>query len=496
MDYLKTFRRLLLASLLITAYACDEYLSTLPDNRTTIDSKKKVIGLLINAYPESNYQELGEVMSDNADDKETSRNVELEKNLYQWKDVIGDGRDTPTHYWVNCYEAIAQANQALASIEELGGGKEFDPQKGEALLCRAYAHFMLVNFFAKHYDPKTAGSDLGIPYVLKPENTLIVQYKRGTVKGVYEQLEKDITEGVRLVGNDYEQPKFHFTKAAANAFAARFFLYKGDWDKVIAHASKCFAGDPKEEIRDMIAMEGLSYAAQSRRYANSVGEPTNLLLVSTSSLWDRTYAGIRFGLSQNKLTEMRGIIKNPLPGRRWIYDYNLYGRATSYNFPKYEEYFRFTNRSAGTGFPFVGIVLFDKDEALLNRAEAYVMKKDYDKAIKDLDDYLTKKTRNHAASDKLTLAMINSNYDYTSDEFTPHYPIDLQQGKLIKAINGFKRWEFYHEGMRWFDIRRFKIKVTHKFLDSKDLVLEKDDLRRQLQIPRNATARGIKPNPR
>ncbi|XLL74012.1 RagB/SusD family nutrient uptake outer membrane protein, partial [Myroides odoratimimus] len=37
--------------------------------------------------------------------------------------------------------------------------------RAEALLARAYNHFMLVNLWAKHYNPATAESDLGIPYV-------------------------------------------------------------------------------------------------------------------------------------------------------------------------------------------------------------------------------------------------------------------------------------------------------------------------------------------
>ena len=495
MNYFKIFFRIYIISQALVLVSCDDYLSTLPDNRATIDSGKKVKDLLVKAYPESNYHLMTSIMSDNARDKNTSSTREIEIDMYQWKDNTLDDRDTPTHYWNHSYKAIAQANQALASIEEMGGGEDLNPQKGEALLCRAYAHFMLVNLFGKCYDPSTASSDLGVPYVTKPENKLIVKYKRATVKKVYDNIEKDLKEGLPLVTNDYEQPKFHFTKAAANAFAARFYLYKGDWDKVIAHADKCFTTDPQLEIRDISKYRGKTYSEQRLRYISSVDEPSNLLLVSTSSMWARRFATTRFGLSVAKLSELEAIT-NP-HGKGWLYRRVLFGRSTSYNMPKYREYFRYTNREAGIGLPFVTIVLLDKDEVLLNRAEAYVMKKQYDKAVADLDDFLAKKTYNYdAGTDKLTEAEISSNFSVDSGELSPHYTLTDKQAKFVKGILEFKRWEYYHEGLRWFDVKRFKIKVTHPFKDKADLVLDKNDLRRQLQIPQAATARGVKSNPR
>ena len=475
--------------------ACNDFLSELPDNRTLIDSEEKIKGLLVNAYPTANYHLMASIMSDNADDKEINAK-QLEENLYKWKTPLLTNRDTPEYYWDDAYSTIAHANQALASIEELkatkGWTENLKAAKGEGLLCRAYAHFMLVNFWGKHYDPATATKDLGVPYVLQPETELLKQYRRKTVKEVYDLIEKDLLEGLQIISNDYKQPRFHFTREAANAFASRFYLYKGDWDKVIFHSNKSFNGsNPALEIRDVDAYDALTYNQQARRYISSVDEPSNLLLVSTWSLWERRFASTRFGLSAQKLQELRAI-HNPFG--RWAY--NIFGRSTSYNIPKYDEYFRYTNRSAGAGYPFVTIVLLDKDEALLNRAESFVMKKQYDKALEDLTQYLSKKTRNYRSGSKLTETMITNNFSVENDELTPYYNLDDKQKKFIKAILEFKRWEYYHEGMRWFDIRRFHMKVTHKFKNSPDLILSKNDPRKELQIPISATSRGIKPNPR
>ncbi len=47
-------------------------------------------------------------------------------------------------------------NMALEAIEEAGDTDEYSTAKGEALVCRAFNHFILVNLFAEHYDPNKA----------------------------------------------------------------------------------------------------------------------------------------------------------------------------------------------------------------------------------------------------------------------------------------------------------------------------------------------------
>jgi len=40
------------------------------------------------------------------------------------------------------YHTLASANQALAAIEQMGNPQSLSAQKGEALICRAYNHFV------------------------------------------------------------------------------------------------------------------------------------------------------------------------------------------------------------------------------------------------------------------------------------------------------------------------------------------------------------------
>ena len=169
---------------------------------------------------------------------------------YNWEELDDVQRNTPSFYWDACYTAIAHANQALEAIEKLGNPANLKAQRGEALMARAYSHFMLVSIFSQRYNPATAKTDLGIPYILEPETVLLKKYTRNTVEEVYNNLEKDIELGLQLVGDDYSQPKFHFNKAAAKAFASRFYLVKGNWDKVLANSDD-LSSQPDGKLRSI-----------------------------------------------------------------------------------------------------------------------------------------------------------------------------------------------------------------------------------------------------
>ncbi|UTD15802.1 RagB/SusD family nutrient uptake outer membrane protein [Tenacibaculum mesophilum] len=486
---------ILYATLAFTFVGCSEYLSELPDNRTLIDSPDKVSQLITAAYPDQDYALMAEIMSDNADDKGNVSNVEqLDLQLYQWQDSNLEERGSPVNYWNSCYEAISQANQALASIEELKNKFDLNAQKGEALIARAYAHFMLVNFWAKHYDANTASTDLGIPYVLEPETVLFKTYKRNTVQEVYDLIEKDLIKGLSMVGDNYNSPKFHFTKDAANAFAARFYLYKGQWDKVIEHADKVVT-NPVSEARNMVAYGNMNLTGIRMLY-NSVDEPANLLIISTNSIWARRHRSSRFGLSVDKIRpQLFTGSSNPFK-KNWAYD--LYrGNQYTYFTPKYNEYFKYTNESAGIGLPFLAQTMFDKDEVILNRAEASAMLENYSDALMYLNAYIANKTQDYDPnSDMLTESLIQSEYPVIANEYTPAYGLNDKQTSFIKAIAEFKRRQFYHEGFRWFDVRRFNLSITHELDNGSDVMLEKQDLRKQLQIPLTAQNGGLQQNPR
>jgi hypothetical protein len=478
--------------------SCNDILDETPDNRTSIDSADKISELLVAAYPEAAYGPFLEPMSDNAGDKGPSAGDEkVNEEMYFWRDLNDIDDDTPTNYWNKAYKAIAQANQALVSIEELGGGEAFSAQKGEALVCRAYAHFMLVSIFSKSYSPSTASSDLGIPYVTEPETVLLGNYSRGTVENVFINIQMDLEEGLLLIKDDYAVPGFHFTKQAANAFASRFYMNFGAWQKVIDHSTLALGIGGQGVLRDWEnEYDPKSYSEQQLRYASATLEPANLLVVSAESVFSfGNYAIARYQLT-NDLADLLFTNRNAT-GNNW--SYSVFGSdELFFNIPKFIDYFKITNQAANIGNVFTGYVLMSTDEALLNRAEAYAMLGQLDNAAADINMSYSVKTASYdPATNELSEADITSIFRVTDPSlYTPFYSIPAESLPFVNAVLTIKRTIFYQEGIRWFDIKRHNINIEHTDAFGNSYTLPKDDLRRQLQIPEAAQSFGIQQNPR
>jgi pentatricopeptide repeat protein len=69
--------------------------------------------------------------------------------------------------------------------------------KAEAYILRAYFHYLLVNFYAKAYNPTTAATDGGVPYV-KEDNLIAEANKKSTVAEVYTNIISDIDAAFAL----------------------------------------------------------------------------------------------------------------------------------------------------------------------------------------------------------------------------------------------------------------------------------------------------------
>ena len=485
---------------LFTLSGCDKYLDTIPDNRTEIDTPEKISELLVGAYPAASYHAFCEIMSDNVTDNyDNSPPSQIYSKPYFWQDVLQTNEDSPQFYWSACYKAIAASNKALEAINKLGGGANLNPQKGEALVARAYAHFMLVCLFSKFYDATTAISDLGIPYVTEPETVVIKQYDRSTVKVTYEKIEKDLLEGLPLISNQvYKIPAYHFNTNAANAFASRFFLFKKDYDKVIEYASKVAgSGGFALNMRSWANYRTLNVNTVLAEYSKAT-EKANLLLAETSSFWGRYFLGsIRYGFGTNLANSLYGTDFNPAPnpsGGAFLYQ-RFSINNTSALLPKYNELFVRTNPTSNIGSGYNMNPLFNTEEVLLNRAEAYLYKGDGTNCLADLNTFLSLRvgTLNtntgqiiyNPAIHTLTIAKNNAFYGTTNSS-----------GALLQTIIDFRRREFMHEGMRWFDLLRYKIPVTHTNFNGTSQTLAADDKRKVLQIPQESSLSGMPLNPR
>ena len=490
--------------------SCNDFLDTMPDKRTEINTPEKVRDILVSAYPTFTSMPMFEYMSDNYDDNGDLYNYSYNqvREFYYWEDLVETTQDSPSGIWSDAYGAIAAANQALVSIEELGNPEECMPYKGEALLCRAYGHFVLANVFCMAYNEATASENLGIPYITAPETTVGVAYDRGTLQEVYEKIDADIEAALPLIeGINFDIPAYHFNEKAAYAFAARFNLFYGkDYDKVIRYATQAIGEDPTSVLRNLNGYSQYTNTEEWGRGYVDQDDPANLLLTTNYSYYPRL-ANQRYGITESILRA--SLVWSYFPGNNLlpVYDRVFHYNYRSYFVPKIIEFFEVTNPVAQTGQIHIVLPVFTTDETLLCRAEAHILKKEYDAAATDLSYWYQKKgISGHTAAEIIEF------YDEpaSEDDETPRCNLanrtplnngtayDHDQTCMLYALLHARRTETLHEGHRWLDIKRYGITITHNVHNGEPMVLEPNDPRRAVQIPEEVlTAPGnMTPNPR
>ena len=517
------------AAAAVALSSCDKFLDEMPDNRAEVNSVEKVAALLGDAYCRTDYMMVTELLADNMDNNEAvvaSYADRFFEQVWNWQDVTESNNESPENIWQNNWGSIAAANQALEAIGNMGGKEnpELSGSYGEALLARAYAHFILVNIFCMHYNSKTSATDLGIPYMDQPEQGLMPQYERSNVAEVYKRIDEDIQEGLKYVTDNYAVPKYHFNTQAAYAFAARFYLYYEKPDKALEYANRCLG--PVPALRDYDELNTYpSKATASAAYVRS-DMKSNLLLQTGASnqglFWGANAGSYKhYGHTTNlALTET---IFGRVP---WLGEEESFG-ATRYRFqPKnysvsrlrftifwnvpYE--FEVTNPVAGTGYRRTLYPAFTTDACLLDRAEAKILLRDFQGACDDLNLW---STNMYTSPVNVTPEQVTEFYGkmpyYTWQEPTPKkhlepvFDIDEEgstQESMLQYVLHSRRVETLGFGIRWFDVKRYGITIFRRVSDGDGAIssisdeLKPGDPRRAVQIPLRVRDAGFQANPR
>lgn len=519
------------AGIAVLSACSSNFLDTMPDNRTTLDTGDKIVDLLTSAYPITSNLVNNELMSDNMDymgpqNTEGDREGDM---MYFWQDDKETGNDSPEEMWMNWNKSVAMANQALQSIEELGGATtaQLRNAKGEALLLRAYCNFLLTNEFCMAYNSKTSDKDLGV-YYSKQVEKLTAAAPRGTVAEDYANMAQDIEEGLPLINDNYTVPKYHFNKQAAYAFATRFYLYYEKWNLAEKYASLLLGSNPASSLRNYAELEAMpkSTSDQSTKVAEAycnVDKACNLLICTT--LGDAGYVLGPWGYYKryshtNYLAQTETVASNNIWGSAgnliWKgFNYNQ-GQDNFYVLRKIPFEFEYEDPVAGYGFRHALNVTFSVDETLLNRAEAYIMLKQYDKAAADMNTWMHNffKTDSVLTPDMIQKYFNGIAYSYSDDSkmvgtpkkhLNPNFAIDAEgsvQETMLQCVLDLRRVETVHQGLRWFDIKRYNIVIPRRQIGSDGKPekvidwLKVNDPRMAVQIPQSITASGVTPNPR
>lgn len=519
---MKNIKYILVSLMLIIASSCNGFLDEVPDNRAEVDTKEKAIKLLVSAYPNVAFCMPAELSSDNTDEYLADPNDGRTFNqLYNWEDVTEEEvEDVPSLVWERNYRAISNANMALDALNDMGNTSDIMAIKAEALMARAYSHFILVNMFCQHYTKTHAATDLGIPYMETSETDLYPQYERGTVAGVYGKIAKDIGDALPYISDEYHTvPKYHFNVQAAHAFAARFYLYYQNWDSAIICATKALGSNPQTLLRDYVALAQVpgEVHKSSEQYIQAPHK-CNFLLTAHASCLGLIYGPYDFAahyshgakIANTETWYAKGPWGNSSQSTYVRSPYNYTSGLDKILLPRLPYLFEVKDPVTNTGIWRTIFANFTAEETLLVRAEAYIMKKEYSKALADINLWVGNTLKNNVQITETNITdWVNSFAEYTPKEPTPKKQLNPEfaieaglQESYIHCLLHIRRLETIHTGLRWFDVKRYGIEVWRRGIENGNITtvntnsLKNRDLRCALQIPKDVIAAGLAANPR
>ena len=337
--------------------------------------------------------------------------------------------------WLTLYEHILSANIILDAIDEMEGTTEEKAQlEGEAHAIRLFAYFMLTNIYGEPYDPATASTAVGVPlnYHHYAED---VSFPRATIAEDYAEMEKDIQgadEAFAKVSD--ERNIFRWNHAAIAVLASRVYLHMQQWDKVIEYAD--LALSLNGALRDLNTLpapgsdEAKNFICKDNKEINySYGFGIIPELSNVHPYYFGPSDGLMSSFGEGDLR---------YNGENGYFINTTKENVGGWLFPKWVTTIKIvkTDMSEITGL--YGFAIRSA-EAYLNRAEAYAMKGDLSRAMKDLN----------------TLRRARVTPEYAALE-TPG-----TQEEVVRLIWQERRREFCFEQLRWFDLRRQGMPELH-----------------------------------
>lgn len=418
---------------------CEKFLDIQPKERVIPTSTEDFQHLLNGGYQTFPFfKGLVAFRSDEFQLNENSEESSQYHNAYTWEEIEASA-ETKTFEYLSFYKTILYANEILhTGAKKMPESAQKNQIIAEAFLLRAYAHFSLVNLYAKPYDVATASSEKGIPLVLTID--LEQNFPRATIEQVYQQILSDIAQAQYFMQTDSFplELKFRFSKEVLYAFEARVRLYMKQYKQAI------------ELIQKALQTQSALVDLNQNLTLPSVYDAGETLLALESNLTSdelkNVYASEDLLAIFNKENDLR------------------FGLYFTENSGKYRP-----NKGGQSNHK----MSFRVAELYLNLAEAYFQISDRENAQKNLLIL----ARNRYNSDGFT----NFEQKITSasdDDFW----VELQNERFR---------ELAFEGHRWFDLRRNQQKAIIHRLNSKEYHLLKSDPRYTIPFPKEAVLNNL-----
>ncbi len=235
------YKTLLVLIVAVSAFACDDYLDVVPKGKKVPTETGDYQMLLRNTSAMFFAQDIFGYLTDESYPMFSSMFVTEETPILKTHFFADESRERAKYIeedalYNRCYHRIAVYNSVIEGIDDVEGpAAEKQMLKAQARVLRAYNHFVLVNCYAKHYNPSTAHSDNGIITVTAFDMESVLPQQK--VAAVYDLILEDIEAALEhLPGKTITT--FDAGQAFGYALLAKVRLFRGEYEAALKAANQ------------------------------------------------------------------------------------------------------------------------------------------------------------------------------------------------------------------------------------------------------------------
>lgn len=358
------------------------------------------------------------------------------KPVYTFSKTMFDGEESfisDENSWKNYYEQIKNCNVILDYVYQMRGTDEDKRHiAGQARALRAYYYMKLLSIYCMPYTEATADSELGLCHMLS-SHVSDEKPHRQSLRATYDLVESELLTAEKELDGYAPTTYFRVTKTAAQVLLSRLYLYEQKWDKCVEYSTIALKTAPRLMEFATAGYNSVFDTASPEIIWNYAGAARTSPYVQQNNMISNgvfPYQIPQKIMDLYELDDMRFCMTpaSHVYSQKYIAGYSTYGfygqKTQSYNY-WYENGLR-------------------SSEIYINRAEAYAQLNKIKEAKDDLNTL--RKNRFHPDGYK--------DLDITD------------QAELIQFVRDERQREFVWEGgLRWMDIKRYGLSVTHKFIE-------------------------------
>ncbi len=374
-------------------------------------------------------------------------------------------------YYYFYYQLILNANILLEAIDDVDitNQNRYNAVYGESLAMRAWAHFMLVQFYGKRYQAGTTNDQLGVGYM---KESSMEPKPRDTVEDCYKWIHEDLDEAIKYLA-DYTPEVYatHIDLAVAYGIKARVYLAQQNYTEAARYADlaiqRAEGNDGRQLMQGDELMNGFAEITSTTKEAMWANVP----LTDQSDSFTTFYAWMSWNLNTTNVRTCPKVINELLYAkmsdtdlrRQWWDPTGKAGvPASDYDTAPYQvRKFRAVSTGNANG-----------DVTYMRLAEMYLIKA----------EALARAGQLAEAQAALTAFAITRDPSYTAT--------NISQADLVDEIMTHRRIELWGEGFRWTDLKRLDESLdrrgaNHNETVSVTMYVPAGDVKWVMLIPQN-----------